>query len=228
MIKENIEKILSKIKNSAQKCGRDPDSVKLVAVSKTFPAELVIEAVNAGLKDFGENYVQDFLTKYDKLEKYQVKWHFIGHVQTNKVKYIYDKISLLHTLDSVKLAEKLNKKLTEVNRILNALIQINIGREPNKYGIFEEEVETFLEQMEKYKHINITGFMTIPPFFEKKEEVRPLFAKMRMLLEKFSTYNENLKELSMGMSHDFDIAIEEGATIIRIGTAIFGERKRRN
>ncbi len=231
MIKQNIENILNLIDSSANKSGRKREEIKLIAVSKTFPAEKVKEAINAGITDFGENYVQDFLSKYDKLINEKINWHFIGHLQTNKIKYIYNKINLLHTLDSLKLAEKLNNKLSENSQTLDVLVQVNIGKEKNKYGIFEENLESFFEKLLNYKNINIKGLMTITPYFENKEDVRPLYRKMRKLLENLSNLNNNeninLKELSMGMSHDFDIAIEEGATMIRVGTAIFGQRKRR-
>jgi len=228
MIKDNIKRILEQMNIAAEKAGRNIDEIKLIAVSKTFPAEKIMEAVKAGLRDFGENYVQDFLSKYDKIKE-NLNWHFIGHLQTNKIKYIYDKIYLLHTLDSIKLAEKSNNKLEKEGNILKALVQVNIGREMNKHGFFEEELEDFFEKLSNYKNLVITGFMTIPPYFENIEDVRPFYQKMRSLLDEFSKYNNSnnilLKELSMGMSHDFHIAIEEGATMIRIGTAIFGERK---
>ena len=230
MIKENIRKILDEINTTANKVGRDSSEITLIAVSKTFPYNIVEKAALEGIKDFGENYVQDFLQKYDKLLQYQLRWHFIGHLQTNKIKYIYDKIYMLHTLDSLKLAEKLNKKVAQEGKSLNVLIQVNIGKEPNKHGILEEELESFLEKIENYKNLKVSGLMTIPPYFEELEAVRPLFRKMKMLLDKFSKFNNSniqLRELSMGMSHDFKVAIEEGATMIRIGTSIFGERKRR-
>lgn len=230
MIKENIRKILDEINTTANKVGRDSSEITLIAVSKTFPYNIVEKAALEGIKDFGENYVQDFLQKYDKLLQYQLRWHFIGHLQTNKIKYIYDKIFMLHTLDSLKLAEKLNKKVAQEGKSLNVLIQVNIGKEPNKHGILEEELESFLEKIENYKNLKVSGLMTIPPYFEELEAVRPLFRKMKMLLDKFSKFNNSniqLRELSMGMSHDFKVAIEEGATMIRIGTSIFGERKRR-
>ena len=230
MIKENIRKILDEINTTANKVGRDSSEITLIAVSKTFPYDIVEKAALEGIKDFGENYVQDFLQKYDKLLQYQLRWHFIGHLQTNKIKYIYDKIYMLHTLDSLKLAEKLNKKVAQEGKSLNVLIQVNIGKEPNKHGILEEELESFLEKIENYKNLKVSGLMTIPPYFEELEAVRPLFRKMKMLLDKFSKFNNSniqLRELSMGMSHDFKVAIEEGASMIRIGTSIFGERKRR-
>ncbi len=226
-IKDNITRVTNQISDTAAKCGRDPKDIKLIAVSKTFPADRVLEAWNCGVDNFGENYVQDFLLKYDTLNHLQIKWHFIGHLQTNKIKFIYDKITLLHTLDSIKLAERLNSYLTEKNFFLDALIQINLAKEVSKSGFFEDEIEDSLSKLSSFKNLFIKGFMTIPPYFEDGEKVRPYFAKMRRLLDSFSSYNcSNIKlsELSMGMSNDFDIAIEEGATFIRVGTNIFGDR----
>ena len=225
-IKENILKIQEEIREAVGKSHRK-DNVKLVAVSKTFPAEYIAEAFNCGISDFGENYVQEFVAKQSNLIDLPINWHFIGHLQTNKIKYVFDKITLLHTLDSLKLAEKINKKLQQSDKKLSVLIQINIGKEESKYGIFPEEVEHFVENLYNMKSLIVTGLMTIPPYFEDAEKARSYFIKMRELLEKvkrFNSDNIHLKELSMGMSHDFKVAIEEGATIVRIGSAIFGER----
>ncbi len=226
-IKENWEKISEEVEEASVKSGRNPEEIKIVAVSKTFPPEVVSEAAKAGATDFGENYVQDFLTKYEALKDSNIKWHFIGHLQSNKIKYIFDKIYMIHTLDSIKLAESINKKLKNADKKLKALIQVNIGEEKNKFGIDVSECERFLEKMQNFTNLRIEGLMTIPPYFTKAEKVRPYFAKMKKLFEKLKKFNSDnidLKELSMGMSNDFKIAIEEGATIVRIGTAVFGAR----
>ena len=228
-IKGNIEKIKYEISEAVKKSGRKLEDINLIAVSKTFPSEMVEQAYDVGVKNFGENYVQDFLSKFDNLKDKSINWHFIGHLQTNKVKFIFDKIYMLHTLDSLKLAEKLNKRLEQENKTLNVLIQVNVGKEITKYGIEEDKVDDFFEKMDNFKNLIVKGFMTIPPFFEEPEKVRPYFVKLRKIYEKFLKYNNgknlDIEHLSMGMTNDFKIAIEEGATYIRIGTAIFGKRK---
>ncbi len=196
--------------------------VKLIAVSKTFPSDIIKKVYNCGIIDFGENYVQELLKKQEELKDCEIKWHFIGHLQKNKAKYIFDKIEMLHSLDSLELAKILNKRLENKDLKLKCLIQINIGNEPNKYGININEVENFLKAIENFKNIEIKGFMCIPPFSIYKEDSRKYYRKMREIFEMFK--NENITELSMGMSNDFEVAIEEGATMIRIGTLIFGQR----
>ncbi len=227
LVKENILRIKEKIADAAVKAGRNPNEITLVAVSKTFPYNYVNEAYLAGVKNFGENYVQDFLTKYDELKDKDIKWHFIGHLQRNKIKYIIDKIYMLHTLDSVRLAKNLNEKLESADKQLRVLVQINIGEESAKNGIHPEEAENFLDELQTLSNLKVEGIMAIPPYFSESEKVRPYFNRMRNLfdkLKKFNCENINMRELSMGMSNDFHIAIEEGATIVRIGTKIFGER----
>ena len=229
MIKENIKKVKDIIAETCIKCNRKTEDITVVAVSKTFDTAKIIEAYENGLKNFGENYVQEFLKKHEELSnKKDIKWHFIGHLQTNKIKHIYDKVHLLHTLDSIKLAEKLNNTLKKNNKVLNALIQINIGEDPNKYGINKEEITKFLDKVSSFKNLKIKGLMTITPFFDNPEKVRPFYREMKKIFDKVFNYsadNIEIKELSMGMTNDFHIAIEEGATIIRIGTAIFGKRE---
>ena len=164
-IRENIKKIENDINEAAVKSGRDPEEITLIAVSKTFPSNMVEQAYNVGIENFGENYVQDFLSKFDNLKDKPIKWHFIGHLQTNKIKYVFDKIYMLHTLDSLKLAEKLNKRLEKEGKRLKVLIQVNIGNEITKYGIKEDKVDDFFEKMDDFKNLIVKGFMTIPPFF---------------------------------------------------------------
>ncbi len=218
---ENIKKIIEKIEKAKNKSPYK-QNVKLIAVSKTFSADNIKKVYLCGIKHFGENYVQEMLKKYEELKDLDIKWHFIGHLQKNKAKYIYDKIEMLQSLDSIELAKILNKRLEAKNKFLDVLIQINIGNEPNKYGIKAEEIEEFLDKLAMYSRLIIKGFMCIPPFSIYKEETRKYFIKMREIFEKYK--NNQITELSMGMSKDFEIAIEEGATIVRIGTLIFGER----
>ena len=226
-IKRNIEKIEEEIKTAAIKAGRKPEEITLIAVSKTFPPEYVTEALEAGIFHFGENYVQDFISKFNVLNRDNIKWHFIGHLQRNKVKYIFDKIYMLHTLDSIKLAEEINKKLKKADKKIKVLIQVNIGNEETKSGIKVSECERFIEKLSEFNTIQVSGLMTIPPYSPNAEDVRHYFRKMKELFEHMKTFNGNninIKELSMGMSGDFKIAIEEGSTMVRIGTSIFGER----
>ncbi len=197
-------------------------NVKLIAVSKTFPSDIIKKVYDCGIVDFGENYVQEMLKKQEELRDYQIRWHFIGHLQKNKAKYIWDKIEMLHSLDSLELAKILDKRLKGKDFKLKCLIQINIGNEPNKYGINVNEIDSFIQAVKDFKNIKIKGFMCIPPFSIYKEESRKYYKKMREIFETYQ--NNDITELSMGMSNDFEVAIEEGATMIRIGTLIFGHR----
>ncbi len=219
---ERIENILEIIEKCKIKAGRK-DNVKLIAVSKTFPADKILEVYNCGIRDFGENYVQEMIKKIDELKNYGIKWHFIGHLQRNKAKYIFDKIEYLQSLCSIKLAEILNRKLETKGLKLKVLVQVNIGKDKNKHGIYEEELEDFLIELQKFKNLIIKGLMCIPPLSIDREITRKYYRKMRELFEKYKD-NFQFEELSMGMSGDFDIAVEEGATMVRIGTLIFGQR----
>ena len=221
IIKENIEKALNRSKYNQK--------VKIVAVSKTFSTDKIKEVYSCGLFDFGENYVQELLKKQNELNNLKINWHFIGHLQTNKAKYLINKIKLLHSLDSLKLADVLNKRLERDNCYMDCLIQVNIGKEETKSGIIPEEVDFFIDKVIQFSRLKIKGFMCIPPFSIYTEETRKYFKKMRKIFEKFidiKSDNINITELSMGMSKDYTVAIEEGATIVRIGTLIFGERGR--
>jgi pyridoxal phosphate enzyme (YggS family) len=224
-VSQNIKEIIDKIEAAASKSGRNKEEIKLVAVSKTQPVEKMIEAKMCGLKAFGENKVQELMNKYPLIE--DVEWHFIGHLQRNKVKYIIDKVSLIHSLDSISLAEEIDKRAKKIGRVMPVLIQVNIGKEESKSGVFEEDFENFVEKLSVFENIEIQGLMTIPPRCDLKEQNRAYFRKMKNLfdeLKKYSFKNFNIKYLSMGMTDDYEIAIEEGANIIRIGTGIFGER----
>lgn len=224
-ILDNYKEILDRIEKAKEKAGRNGEEILLVGVSKTQPPERLMEAFNCGLKVFGENKVQEMIQKYPLIQG--AKWHFIGHLQKNKVKYIIDKADLIHSLDNVELAEEINKRAERINRIMPVLVQVNIGREDTKSGVFEEEVFEFSKKMSKYPNINVSGIMAIPPANNNKEITRAYFKKVYNIFNELKTYkydNFDIKYLSMGMTGDFEIAIEEGANIIRVGTGIFGQR----
>jgi pyridoxal phosphate enzyme (YggS family) len=224
-ISENYKDIKEKIDRAKEKAERNDEEILLVGVSKTQPAEKLIEAFNCGLNVFGENKVQELIQKYPLVEG--AKWHFIGHLQKNKVKYIIDKVELIHSLDNNELAEEINKRAGKINRIMPVLIQVNIGREDTKSGVFEEDVLEFSKLLSKYPNILVSGIMAIPPVNENDEDTRNYFKKVYKIYNEVKTYKYNnfdIKYLSMGMTGDFEIAIEEGANIIRVGTGIFGKR----
>ena len=230
-IKENLEKIREIIKISAEKVGRNPQDIILLGASKTQPVEKIIEAYKSGLKYFGENKVQEGIKKIEQLKDIypDIHWHFIGGLQTNKVKYAVRYYELIHSLDRESLADEIDKRAKKVGKIQECLIEVNIGEEDTKYGVKPENLERLYEYCLNKKNIKISGLMCIPPYSEDKEQSRKYFAKLRELKEKLeSIYKTNLPHLSMGMSDDFDVAIEEGATIVRIGTRIFGERNYSN
>ena len=214
-IEERVNNIINEI----------PENVTLVAVSKTRSLDEMEEAYKAGIRDFGENKVQELIEKEEKFHK-DVKWHLIGHLQTNKVKYIVDKVYLIHSLDSIKLLDEIEKRYSQKGKIANALIQINIGRDPNKTGILIEELDDLIEACEKCNNVKIRGLMTVLPK-ESEEKCRKYFNNMKKLydlLSKKSYNNITMEYLSMGMTGDYKIAVEEGANIIRIGEGIFGKR----
>lgn len=227
-IKENIDSILKKVDSACKKAGRDPNDITVIAVSKTVDSIRAKEAVEAGIINLGENRVQELTKKYQELQYTDVKWHMIGHLQKNKVKYIIDKAVLIHSVESLSLAEEINKRAIQNNLISNILLELNIGEEDSKFGISQENVYDFVKNMEQFESIKVLGLMTVAPFCENPEDVRWVFKKMKNIYDKISTLNlknTEMKYLSMGMTNDFEIAIEEGSNIIRIGTAIFGARK---
>jgi pyridoxal phosphate enzyme (YggS family) len=227
-LKQRLEHIKERIRQAAKSCNRNPDSIRLVAVSKTVPAETVKEAIEAGATILGENYVQDAREKFDALVHYPVSWHFIGHLQSNKAKYAVRLFDLIHSVDSLKLARALNKEAKKVDKIQPILVQVNISGEDTKSGISAEDAPGLISEISHLKNLSIEGLMTMPPYFYQPEKVRPYFAALRELrdqMKKQSLPSVSLEELSMGMTGDFEAAIEEGATLVRIGTAIFGERK---
>ncbi len=228
-IKERLKIIRDRIEEAKIRSGREKEDIKLLAVTKTVTPERIVEAVEAGQSLFGENYVQEAKEKIDQLKEsgFNLEWHFIGHLQRNKVKYIIGYFSCIETLDSIKLAKEINKHAQKHGICLPCFIQINISGEETKFGIAPKELERFLDELSDFKNITITGLMTLPPFSLDPEQVRPYFIQLRELRDKFYKTHpvaNKMIELSMGMTNDFEIAIEEGATIVRIGTAIFGPR----
>jgi PLP dependent protein len=216
-VRENCLRILDRIQQAAAQSGRDPASVKLIAVTKTVPPENICEALDCGIRDIGENRLQEAIPKMEALSELPLTWHFIGHLQTNKAKKVVEHFQWVQSVDRPELAEKLNQSALKP---LPVLIEVKLRKEPNKTGIDEAGLPSFVEQFKGYKQLLLRGLMAIPPFFDNAEEVRPYFRKLGDLAKRFS-----LPELSMGMSHDFEVAIEEGATMVRIGSALFGERQ---
>ena len=226
-MKKKLESVKQAIKTAAESCGRSPGSIRLVAVSKTMPAEKVKEAIDAGAAIIGENYIQESREKFKALSQYNISWHFIGHLQTNKAKYAVRLFDLIHTVDTLKLARELNKEAEKHNKIQHILIQVNIGKELSKSGTGIDNVLGLAREISMLKNLSLKGLMTIPPFFNSPEKARPFFKKLmeiKNIIKKASIANISMDELSMGMTGDFKVAIEEGATLVRIGTAIFGQR----
>ncbi len=226
-IRENVEKIKEKIEKAAQKAGRKPEDIILLAASKTQPPEKIVEAYEAGIRYFGENRVQEGIKKIEALSNLKdIHWHLIGGLQTNKAKYAVKYFELIHSLDREALADELDKRAGKIEKVQDVLIEVNVGEEETKYGVKPENLEKLFEYSMQKENLRILGLMCIPPYFEDPEKSRPYFAMLREMKEQLEKkFNISLPHLSMGMSHDFEVAIEEGATIVRIGTAIFGERK---
>lgn len=227
MIRENIRQIQQKIADSAKKVHRSPEEIKLVAVSKRFPAEKISEAYSAGQTIFGENYIQELQAKKDLVPQ-EALFHFIGHLQSNKAKIAAQTCSMIETVDRLKLGKVLNNHLQSLDKTIDVLIQVNIGHDPKKSGADDRATEELLVQLNKLSRLRVCGLMTMPPFYDDPEQSRPHFRNLRELSEKLAAKGlftaVKQPELSMGMSGDFHVAIEEGATIIRVGTAIFGQR----
>ena len=205
--------------------GRDPKEVKLVAVSKTVESARIKEAIEAGVSILGENYVQEAQKKIEEIGR-PVAWHFIGHLQTNKAKNAIRLFEMIHSLDSLPLAEELNRRAEQGGQVAKVMIEVNISGEATKFGTDEEKVFSIARGILNLNHLSLEGLMTMPPYFDSPEMSRPYYIKLRELKEKMIREGIPLKELSMGMSNDFEIAIEEGATYVRVGAAIFGERKK--
>ena len=225
-IRENYLKVKERIEKAARRAGRDPTEIKLVAVSKTVEAARVKEAIEAGVSILGENYVQEAQKKIEEIGK-PVAWHFIGHLQSNKAKYAVHLFDMIHSVDSLVLAQELNKRAEQADRIMKVMIEVNISGEATKFGTDEEKVFSIVREILHLSHLSLEGLMTMPPYFESPDMSRPYYIQLRALKERMVGEGILLKELSMGMSNDFEIAIEEGATYVRVGTAIFGERKQK-
>jgi pyridoxal phosphate enzyme (YggS family) len=234
-IKENLLKVMERIEDAARRVGRDPREVKLVAVSKTVESARIRETIEAGVSILGENYVQEAQKKIEEIgrpacterfgEGRPVAWHFIGHLQSNKAKYAVRLFDMMHSLDSLPLAEELNRRAEQVDRFIKVMIEVNLSKEATKFGTDEDRVMNLAKGILNLRRLILEGLMTMPPYFDLPEMSRPYYIGLRELKEKMMREGIPMKELSMGMSNDFEIAIEEGATYIRVGTAIFGPRK---
>lgn len=225
MIQENLESVHKKIILACERAGRDPKSVTLIAVSKTKPIEMVQEAELCGQNVFGENKVQEIVDKYEICP--HLHWHMIGHLQRNKVKYIVDKVDLIHSVDSFRLAKQISDEALKAGVTVSVLIEVNVAKEETKFGVFVDEVEPLIREISKLPAIVVKGLMTIAPFVENPEENRIYFQQLRQLSVDIGQKNIDnvvMDELSMGMTNDYEVAVEEGATMVRVGTGIFGER----
>ena len=226
MVREQYIEIKQLVADVCVSSGRAADSCTLIAVSKTKPAEMIREAYDAGCRDFGENKVQEIMDKYDKLPQ-DIRWHMIGHLQTNKVKYIVDKVAMIHSVDSLKLAKEISKEAVKHGVNVPILLEVNVAREESKYGFMAEELPEAIEAIALLPGIHVEGLMTIAPFVENAEENRVYFARLKQLSVDISAKNIDnihMRVLSMGMSGDYLVAVGEGATYVRVGSSIFGSR----
>lgn len=224
-VKENLAEINARIFDAACKAGREPSDVKLIAVTKTVPVERISEAIACGASILGENRVQELCGKYDYIEN--AVWHLIGHLQTNKVKYIVDKVALIHSVDSLALAAEINRRADKIGKVQDILIEVNISGEASKFGITADECEAFCESVSGMPNIRVKGLMTIAPKAEREADTEHIFEKLRLLSQSISERHIDgieMSELSMGMSGDFEAAVRQGATYVRVGRGIFGER----
>lgn len=223
-LSSNYEKLIDKIKIKCDSLKRNFEEIKLVAVSKTFPPEQILEVKKLGHKDFGENKVQELMRKYDKLKTHDIHWHLVGHLQTNKVKYVIEYVYLIHSVDSIKLAMEINKRADEINRTVDILVQVNTSKEEQKSGIEINETKNLCSEIAKLNSIKLKGLMTIGKFTNDEKIIRENFRTLRDLYEDLKPVHPGFQFLSMGMTSDFEIALEEGSNMLRIGSAIFGER----
>lgn len=226
MVKENLISVREKIDKACVRAGRRPEEVTLIAVSKTKPVELLGEAYEAGARDFGENKVQELTDKYEALPQ-DIRWHMIGHLQRNKVKYVVDKAALIHSVDSLRLAEEISREALRKNVEVNVLIEVNAAGEESKFGVTPEAAEGLIRQVAELPAVHVMGLMTIAPYVENPEENRKHFMCIRQLavdIKAKNIDNVTMAVLSMGMTGDYEVAVEEGATCVRVGTGIFGGR----
>ncbi|MSS43841.1 YggS family pyridoxal phosphate-dependent enzyme [Anaerosalibacter bizertensis] len=225
-IKENLLKVQENIENALIRSGRKNENIDIIAVTKTVDVDIINESISLGINNIGENKVQEIKKKYDNIND-DVNWHMIGHLQSNKVKYIIDKVNLIHSLDRLSLAKEINKRAKAKDIVKDVLIQVNISEEKSKFGLKKEEVVPFIEKILEMENIRVKGLMTMAPHVENPEEIRYVFRDLRNLGYKIGNRNyENIemKYLSMGMSNDYEVAIEEGSNMVRLGTALFGKR----
>ncbi len=225
-IAKRLIEVLKRIDVAVESAGRPSDSVRLVAVSKTYPASAVLEAYLAGQRVFGENYVQELVAKAVEVAE-PVEWHFIGHLQSNKVRQIAGLVTLIHSVDRLSLAEEISRQWGKLGKICDILVQVNISGEPTKSGTSEDGAVSLVADIAALPNVRIVGLMTMPPFFDEPDVARPYFSELKRLFVRVADLNlpgVQMRELSMGMSGDFETAIQEGATLVRVGTAIFGER----
>lgn len=226
MLRENYDKVAGNILKACETSGRNPEEVTLIAVSKTKPVSMLQEIYDHGCRDFGENKVQELVEKYEVLPK-DIRWHLIGHLQRNKVKYVVDKAALIHSVDSLKLAEEISKEALKKNVEVDILIEVNVAEEESKFGAKVKDTVELVSQVAKLPGIHIKGLMTIAPYVENPEDNRQYFAQLRQLSVDISAKNIDnviMNVLSMGMTGDYETAVSEGATLVRVGTGIFGER----
>lgn len=226
MVKENLGNVLENIKTACEKVGRSPEDVTLISVSKTKPVPMLKEAYDAGSRDFGENKVQEIIDKYPQLPE-DTRWHMIGHLQRNKVKYIIDKVSFIHSVDSLRLAQEISRQAEKKQVDIDILVEVNIANEESKFGISREEAIQLVREISILPFVHIRGLMAIAPFVTNPEDNRKYFRQIRELsvdIEQKNIDNVSMSVLSMGMTGDYMVAIEEGATMVRVGTGIFGER----
>ena len=226
MIKENLEFVERNIREACEKAGRSRQDVTLIAVSKTKPVSDIRQAMDCGITVFGENKVQEIKDKTEEIKE-PLSWHMIGHLQANKVKYLPGRVCMIHSVDNVKQAAEIEKQFSKADQVIDVLIEVNMAHEESKFGLSPEEAPAFVTEISAYPHLNIRGLMTIAPYTEDPESNRPYFKGLRELKDKINGMNipgVNMDTLSMGMTGDYKVAIEEGATFVRVGTGIFGER----
>ena len=231
MIAENVKNIREKIKNACIAAGRNPDSVTLIAVSKTFGFHEIEEAVRAGVLDIGESYVQEIAEKRRQVLEPGIRWHFIGHLQSNKVKYIADWVHLIHSVDNENVAVEIQKRGLRLGRVIDVLIELNTSGESSKFGVKPGRAIDLVRKISTQPNLKVRGLMTVGPFLPDPAQSRPSFRLLKTVFDEINSAHilqEPMEHLSMGMTHDFPVAIEEGATMVRIGTAIFGARPKHN
>ncbi|OPX43234.1 hypothetical protein CLHUN_27820 [Ruminiclostridium hungatei] len=225
-IKNNLDNIYDRIRTAAEKSGRRLEDINVVAVTKTVQTDRIQSVYEYGLRDMGENRVQELLEKYERLPA-DVRWHLIGHLQTNKVKYIIDKVEMIHSVDSLELAKEINSRAGKHNRKIDVLLQVNVSGEETKFGISPEEVYEYVNEIAKMDNISLRGLMTIAPYTQDPQDIRPVFRNLYNIyidIKRKRIDNVSMDYLSMGMSNDFEVAVEEGANMVRVGTGIFGKR----